>query len=167
MLELYAIVRSVVLRVWMLQGTTECNQLLIITIMELRKLSHSITINVLTIWKTIILVLIAFALILRLFLVFFLIVATLVKKWRVAIVEDVLRVWTDLPERLYESLCGFIDFRISIVECRVSLAFHRGIRVVTLRAQINVLSAWTFLVLVRPRHPLVIRIYAESRLRVL
>ena len=65
----------------MVKSATKRHQFIIIRIVELGKLPHAIAIDVLAIWNAVIRVFIALALILRLLIVLFLIIATLVQKW--------------------------------------------------------------------------------------
>lgn len=131
--------------------------------MELRELAHAITIDILAVRETVILVLVAFTLVLRFLVVVFLIITSLVKEWRVGIVQDVLRVRSYFPKGVDKSFSSSIDFRISVVQGLVVL---RPLRVgaASLRAQVDVLSV---LVLHGPLHPLLIRVDAESSVRVL
>lgn len=65
----------------MVKSATKRHQFIIIRIVELGKLPHAIAIDVLAIWNAVIRVFIALALILRLLIVLFLIIAALVQKW--------------------------------------------------------------------------------------
>jgi len=108
------------------ESAAESDQLVIIAVVELRKLAHSIAVDILTVWNAVVFIFIALALILRLFIVFLFIIATLVEQGWVRIIQNMLRVRAHFPESFNKSLGCAIDSRISVVECGVSLALAIG-----------------------------------------
>ena len=65
----------------MVKSASKRHQFIVIRVMELRKLSHAIAIDVLAIGNAFIRVFIALALILRLLIVFLFIITALVQQW--------------------------------------------------------------------------------------
>ena len=97
MLELDRVIRCVILCVGVLECSAKRYKFVIVAIVELRELAHAVAIDVLTVGNAIILVLIALALVLRLFIVFLFVIAALVQQWRIRIVQNVLRVGPYFP----------------------------------------------------------------------
>ena len=89
--------------------------------MELRQLSHAVTLDILAIRDAILFIFVALALILRHFFIFFLIVASLIKQGRVRIVQDVLRVGTHLSQGVDEALRRLVYLGVSVVKCIIML----------------------------------------------
>jgi len=83
--------------------------------MELRQLSHSISIDVLTVRNAVFFIFIAFALVLRLFIVFILVISSLVQEWWVGVVQDVLGVRPNFPESIDKPLSCLVDLGVCVV----------------------------------------------------
>lgn len=126
----------------MVEGATQCDQLFIVRVVELGKLPHSVTLNVLTIWNAIILVLVALTLILRLLVIVFIVVATLVKERWVRVVENVLGVGANFPERVDKPLRCLVHLRICVIQ--VGLTLH--IRVARAQADMLLFLLISFLI---------------------
>ena len=83
--------------VGVLECTAERDELIIVAVVELWKLTHAVTIDVLTVWNAVIFILVALTLVLRLFIVFLLVIAALVEQRWIRIVQNVLRVGPYFP----------------------------------------------------------------------
>ena len=84
--------------------------------MELRELAHAITLDVLAVGNAIFFILVALALIRRLFIILFFVIAALVEQRRVGVVQYVLRVGAHFAECVDEALGGLVHLGIGVVK---------------------------------------------------
>ena len=148
--------------VGVLECTAKRDKLIIVAVVELWKLTHAVTIDVLTVWNAVIFILVALTLVLRLFIVFLLVIAALVEQRWIRIVQNVLRVGANLPKSFDVALSCTVNSRIGVVERRVRLPLS----VAGLLRAVELVLRFA-IVLISPGHSFVVRVDAEASFWVL
>ena len=131
----------------MVKGATECDQLIIVRVVELRQLSHAVAVNILTVRHCIIFIFVALALVSRLLIFLLLIVASLVEERWVRIVQNVLRVWSYFAKRIDKSFSSLVNFGVGVVEdiCLPGCSLRI---IILVRTEIDLLSFIFILILI-------------------